>query len=103
MQTNLTNEQVFDLQATFTTALGSPAPVTDITWANSDSAVIAITVDPTDPSKVLVSAVAPGTAIITVEAKTGTGKIVDGAYNVVVELAEATLVVFIAGEPRLKQ
>jgi hypothetical protein len=102
-QTNLTNEQVFDLQATFQTALGNPAQVTDIAWANSDAAVIAITVDPNDPSKVLVSAVAPGTAVITVEAKTTSGKIIDGAYNVVVEAAEATLAVFIASEPRLKQ
>ena len=102
MQTNLTNEQVFDLQATFTTALGSPAPVTNITWANSDSAVITITVDPSDTSKVLVSAVAPGTAVITVEAKTSSGKIVDGAYNVFVEQAEAVLFIFIASEPLLK-
>lgn len=102
MQTNLTNEQVFDLQATFTTALGNPAPVTNITWANSDNAVCTLAVDPSDPSKVLVSAVAPGTSVITVEATAASGKVVDGAYNVVVEQADATLVVFVAGTPRLK-
>jgi hypothetical protein len=104
MQTNLTNEQVFDLQALFTTALNNPAPVTDITWAISDAAVATLTVDAADPSKVLVSAVAPGTAVITVEAKdaSDTSKTVDGAYNVVVEQAGAVLVVFVASVPRLK-
>jgi len=101
-QTNLTNEQVFDLQATFTTALGVPAPVSDIKWANSDPAVVTITPDPTDAFRVVVSAVAPGTAVITVEAETASGKTIDGAYNVVVEQAEAVLVVFFASEPRLK-
>jgi len=101
MQTNLTNEQVFDLQATFVTALGNPAVVSNITWSNSDKTVIDIKIDATDPSKVLVSAVAPGTAVLSVEARTGSGKVIDGAYNVVVELAEATLVVFIASVPRL--
>jgi hypothetical protein len=52
---------------------------------------------------VVVNAVSPGTAVITVEAKTASGKIIDGAYNVVVEQAEGVLVVFVAGEPRLKQ
>lgn len=102
MQTSLTNEQVFDLQATFTTALGALAPVSDISWANSDTSVVQITVDPADFSRVLVSAIAPGTAVLTVEAKTASGKTIDGAYNVVVEQAEAVLVVFLASEPRLK-
>lgn len=100
--TQFTNEQEFDLQAKFETALGNPAAVTEIKWTTSDSAVALVKVDETDPSKVVVSAVGPGTAVITVEAKSGNGSVLDGAYNVVVEAAGAVRVVFVAGEPRAK-
>lgn len=100
--TQLTNEQEFDLQAQFKTALGNPAPVTEVKWTSSDEAVAKANVDANDPTKVVVSAVGPGTAVITVEAKNSKGTVIDGAYNVVVEEAGAVLVIFLAGEPRSK-
>lgn len=102
MQTNLTNEQEFDLQAVFTTALGNPAPVTEIAWAVEDDAVVTLSVNSEDNSKVVVSAVAPGTVEVEVTAKNASGNTVTGVYTVVVTQAEAGLVAFVAGEPRAK-
>lgn len=100
--TSLTNEQEFDLQAQFKTGLGNPAVVTDISWASSDTAVASVVVNPADTSKVVVQGLAPGNATITVEAKNSKGATVSGTYSVTVEMAEATTVVFVAGEPRPK-
>ena len=101
-QQQITNEQEFDLSIAFQTAAGSPATVTGTpAWSASDPNIITLTVAADGLSAVVASGNV-GTATIAVTATTASGATVSGTFDVAVVVAEAAVVVFTAGAPRLK-
>jgi hypothetical protein len=73
MATLLTSQEFPTVTLTITNQSGAPAPVDGVpVWATSDATVLSVTPDATGMNAV-VSAVAPGTARITVTADADTG------------------------------
>lgn len=104
MQLQLTDSQDCDLAVSVKDRKGNPASVQDPTWASSDSGVLALQVDPSDPLKATISAVGPtGAALVTFQGDADLGEGVMpivGTLDVVVIAGQATVIEIAAGAPR---
>jgi len=102
MQLVLTDTQDCPLTVTAKDRKGAAAPVSGQVWSTSDPNVVTVTLDATDPSKAVASAVAPGTAVITFTADADpSDQVVNiiGTLDVVVGAGQATVVEIAAGTP----
>lgn len=98
----LTDTQDCPVAATAKDRKGAAAMVQNPQWESSDPAVLTVTPDASDGTKALVSAVQPGTALVTFKADADlTDGVIDiiGTLDVVVGPGQATVVEVSAGTP----
>lgn len=98
----LTDTQDCPLSLTARDRKGASAALQTVTWESSDPAVLTVTVDASDMTKALASAVTAGTVVVTV---TADADVTDGVVNivgtldVVIGAGQATVVEITAGAP----